>query len=489
MSIQDSQVGSQRCNSSDGDQQHATQEYDDQWKIRWAEAETALEALRRQEVDAVVGDNQVLLLQLQEVEQQLRRNERHLRELNKSLEERVAERTTQLEEQTQRLRKLATELTDTEQRARKKFAKVLHDGLQQILIAMEFQLALVAMDNDPIALTQVQSLLREAMQASRSLAYELAPPALYESDLGDALRWLARWFDKNHGFSVAVDVAEHLPVLTESTKVFLFHATRELLLNAVKHSGVHNATVRCINPDTDWVRLEVRDEGQGFDPVALQVASTLDKGFGLVSIRERLLAFGGHLAIHAKPGAGAHFVMNFPLAFHRTNEDGERSDGGRDGDSDEAVLLTPAAVAAPSLTGVPAVETGKRGRQLRILLVDDHQIVRDGLLALLRRHPDFLIVGEADDGIAAVQLADQLRPDVVLMDINLPGINGIEATRQIKEKQATIDVIGLSWHEEADMAQSILQAGAVAYLRKETASKLLVETLQDLYATKVLAAE
>ncbi|MCB0061197.1 MAG: hypothetical protein KDE19_03750, partial [Caldilineaceae bacterium] len=225
----------------------------DEQQARLAEVETTLGALRRQEVDAVVGDNQVLLLRLHEVEEQLRASESRLRELNHTLEERVAERTAQLEQQAQRLRRLANELTNAEQRARRELATVLHDGLQQILIAMEFQLALVAMDGDQEALTQAQSLLRDAMQASRSLAYELAPPTLYESTLEDSLVWLARWFQRNHGFTVAVDIPDSLPLLPESAKVFLFSATRELLLNAVKYSGVQQSEVSCTSPDTGWV--------------------------------------------------------------------------------------------------------------------------------------------------------------------------------------------------------------------------------------------
>jgi signal transduction histidine kinase len=277
------------------------------------EVATALEALRRQEVDAVIGNDQVLLLRLQEAEQNLRETEKQLRQLNESLEQRIADRTAELEQQTERLRQLTAELISAEQEERKRLARTLHDGLQQLLIAAEINLSLVTQVDDPEALEQTQELLAKAKQAARSLAYELAPPALYESNFSEALVWLARWFGENHRFQIAIDVSEELLIASENTKVFLFNAIRELLLNSVKHSGVHEARVRCIKDEDGRLRIEVHDNGNGFDPAYLDNLAEIEKGFGLLSIRERLIALGGSLKITSAPGAGAHFVINFPL--------------------------------------------------------------------------------------------------------------------------------------------------------------------------------
>jgi signal transduction histidine kinase len=141
----------------------------------------------------------------------------------------------------------------------------------------------------------------------------LAPPALYESNFSEALVWLARWFGENHRFQIAIDVSEELLIASENTKVFLFNAIRELLLNSVKHSGVHEARVRCIKDEDGRLRIEVHDNGNGFDPAYLDNLAEIEKGFGLLSIRERLIALGGSLEITSTPGAGAHFVINFPL--------------------------------------------------------------------------------------------------------------------------------------------------------------------------------
>lgn len=431
------------------------------------EAETVLEALRRHEVDAVVGEDHVLLLRLKEAEHNLRQSEERLHELNKTLEQRIIERTAKLEQQAHVLRQLSHELTYAEQRERKQLARMLHDGLQQILMAVEINLTMLAMDNESEELAQAQQLVREAVQVSRSLAYELAPPVLYESTFTEALAWLARWFKEKHHFNVKVNVATDMPPLTEIAKVFLFNATRELLLNCLKHSGVQEAVVHCAKAGGDWWQIEVQDAGKGFDPtdlhnVYLHGESEIEKGFGLLSIRERLTSLGGSLEIMSEPGAGTHFIIRFPVSV--------------------AEPESPQSHIKFQHTEADASDLVVRyeGQNLRILLVDDHRVVREALAAMLQRQANFDVVGEAGDGAEAIELVDQLHPDVVLMDINMPHMDGIEATRRIKKKHPTIHIIGLSLYEEADKAQAMRYAGATDYLPKEAASETLIERLMSL---------
>src|SRR5690606_2742558 len=95
------------------------------------------------------------------------------------------------------------------------------------------------------------------------------PPILYDSDLPEALEWLARWFAKNHNFQVDVETLPPLPTVIEPAKVFIFHAVRELLLNAVKHAQVQQARVRLQGESATAVRVEVIDAGRGFDPAQI----------------------------------------------------------------------------------------------------------------------------------------------------------------------------------------------------------------------------
>lgn len=105
-------------------------------------------------------------------------------------------------------------------------------------------------------------------------------------------------------------------------------------------------------------------------------------------------------------------------------------------------------------------------RKIRVLLADDHRVLRRTLMSLLAEEQDLEIVGEASDGVEAVELAGQCQPDVILMDITMPRLNGIEATRQITAAWPQVQVIGLSMHEEEAVATQMRQAGATAYLTK-----------------------
>jgi DNA-binding NarL/FixJ family response regulator len=110
----------------------------------------------------------------------------------------------------------------------------------------------------------------------------------------------------------------------------------------------------------------------------------------------------------------------------------------------------------------------------RILLVDDHKIMRQGLKSLLAREPDMEVIGEADDGRTGLDMARELRPDVVLMDISMPGLNGIDATRRMLDVNPAMKVLALTAHSDRNMVREILKAGAMGYIVKDSAVEELV---------------
>ena len=122
---------------------------------------------------------------------------------------------------------------------------------------------------------------------------------------------------------------------------------------------------------------------------------------------------------------------------------------------------------------------------VRILIADDHKIVRDGLRALLEREPDFRVVGEASNGREAVEVARELVPDVLITDLVMPVLNGIDATRQIVAEQPQVRVMTLSMHSDRRFVTDMLQAGAVAYLRKESAFEELAEAIRAVMSGEV----
>lgn len=114
---------------------------------------------------------------------------------------------------------------------------------------------------------------------------------------------------------------------------------------------------------------------------------------------------------------------------------------------------------------------------IRVFLADDHAIVRDGLRLLLEARGAITVVGEASDGRQAVRQVQALRPDVVVMDIAMPELNGIEATRQIRETCSSVEVVVLSMHATTEHIFRAIQAGAKGYLLKESAGQMVVEAV------------
>lgn len=120
-------------------------------------------------------------------------------------------------------------------------------------------------------------------------------------------------------------------------------------------------------------------------------------------------------------------------------------------------------------------------KPITVLLVDDHTIVREGLMALLETETEIAVVAEADNGREAVLLAKKLQPDVILMDIAMPQLNGLEATRQIVKAVPTTKVLILSAHADDEYLEQVTLAGAAGYLIKQTSAPMLSKAIKEVY--------
>jgi signal transduction histidine kinase/ActR/RegA family two-component response regulator len=373
--------------------------------------------------------------------------------------DKIRQINTALQQRADQLRALASELTLTELRERRRLAQVLHDNLQQTLVAAKMQVnrAQRKARNDELAqsLRGIDDLLDQSITESRSLTVELSPPVLFDRGLVGGLEWLARQFLEKHLLPVALVLDANGEPADETVRIFLFQAARELLFNTVKHARARSAQMCLTRLDGDRLRLAVSDDGRGFHPTQAMRDNTLS-GFGLFSIRERLELMGGRLEIVTTPGQGTEMVIEIAA--------------GRPQSVTEIPPLTAAAASGPA--------KGERSSpRMRVILADDHPVLRRGLVDLLREQPQIDVVGEAQDGQEALELALQTQPDVVLMDITMPRLSGIEATRRITARLPAVRVIGLSMHEDEDMAKAMREAGAVAYVNKSEAVETLVATV------------
>lgn len=121
-------------------------------------------------------------------------------------------------------------------------------------------------------------------------------------------------------------------------------------------------------------------------------------------------------------------------------------------------------------------------KKIRIVLADNHQILREGLKALVNSQENMEVIGEADNGRSAVALARQLRPDIVVMDVSMPELNGLKATQHLKESCPEINVIALTRHSDPGFLQQLLKAGAAGYILKQSNSSELIRAIQAVAA-------
>jgi len=400
--------------------------------------------------------------------------ERQLQSLNETLEQRVAERTALADIRASQLRALASELTQAEQRERRRLARTLHDHLQQLLVAAKLNISILRRKTqDPQllrSLQQVDELLNESIEASRSLTVELSPPVLHDAGLGPALEWLARWMAERHGLKVEVCADDEAEPDIDELRIVLFEAVRELLFNVVKHAAVDEAQVRMEVLEDERTQITVSDKGAGFDTRTLDMEEAIPAGFGLFSIRQRLEIFGGEFQLESSPEQGTTVTLLAPARSHEVGKDGDES-------LREPAELSPAATNTTPTTIFPGTCRTARGK-VRVLLADDQRILRAGLARLLQDQADIEVIGEAVDGVMAIEMARNLHPDVIVMDVTMPRLNGIEATRRIAAEMPEIRVIGLSFHEEEDMARQMHKAGAAAYLTKGGPADALIAAIR-----------
>jgi len=357
----------------------------------------------------------------------------------------------ELERRAKLLQQLTLELSQAEDRERRRLAEILHDDLQQQLAAAKFHLGILGgrIKHDLSVKTmvgQLDQILKDAIEKSRSLSHELSPAVLYHSNLSETFEWLACQVQAKHGLTVHLDTEDQVHLQSEAMKAFLYKAAQEILFNIVKHARVREAQLR-LKYMRGRLRLTIADRGQGFDPQTLERTG----GFGLFSIRERIELLGGRMKVRSVKGRGSIFVIAMP--------DGEMA-----GRSAIAIGSSAAGTVGRPVEAIDVPSAG--GPRLRVLLADDHKVMREGLAALLNEQADMDVVGHAGNGREAVNLACELRPDVVIMDVAMPLMAGDEATRQIKLHMPGTRVIALSMFEEAGVAETIRKAGAERYLLK-----------------------
>jgi DNA-binding NarL/FixJ family response regulator/signal transduction histidine kinase len=342
-----------------------------------------------------------------------------------------------------RLVERARELAASDERNR--LAREIHDTLAQSLTAVVLELdsALKLTGQDPSAATGVIShardLAQRALEEARHAIWSLRPVSLTRLPLPEALAAEIASLERGGGVEEATFSVrgEPRPIAPE-VEAALFRIVQEALSNIRKHAGARRAR-GVLTFGEKSVKLAVEDDGIGFDATAQ--ATTGDGGFGLVSMRQRASLIGAEIAVDTTPGWGTRIQVQIP----------EQSSSG-----------WASAASDP----------------IRVLLADDHVLVRQGVRRMLESMPGVVLVGEAEHGEEALARAHELAPRVILMDVQMPGLDGIEATRRIRAELPTTSVVMLSTTAPDDVVMESVRAGARGYVLKDISTDDLRAALQ-----------
>ncbi|GEM_PF-1984205 len=345
----------------------------------------------------------------------------------------------ELEVKNAQLRQLADTLFRVEADERKRLADLLHDDVQQILVACMMRLSIPHYSHKHH--DEIHKLLDQAIEASRTLSAELRPPALFEKGLVAGVRWFIERNVKRLGLTIDIRTDGYEEISDQSINVMLYQCVRELIFNIIKHAHVSRAILTFATVKGESI-IRVNDLGRGF--VVADVRGRRDGeggGFGSFSIRERLRAIGGKYTIESSPGKGTGVTLTIPWQKVKSF--------------------------FPSDNGTTKSSPGLKSN-IRILVVDDHKLVRQGIINALSAEKDISVIGQAENGLEAVSRVNELKPDIVVMDLNMPGMNGSEAAHILREKRSKVKIIIISVNADKQSERTVLEAGADAFLSKSS---------------------
>ncbi|QQF62867.1 hybrid sensor histidine kinase/response regulator transcription factor [Bacillus mojavensis] len=316
---------------------------------------------------------------------------------------------------------------------RDRLSKDLHDTMghsyTSIIMGMETLRTELKTKEGEQQLDSLLQLARNSMEEVRLYLHQL--DFSQESlPLAVTLQQLTEEFKKHAKVNVRTRIIGEEYMASKQSKMTLYRSLQESLTNAVRH-GHSTEIIVSLHFEPQQIRLDVQDNGCGVEE--------WKDGFGLTAMKERVSQSQGRVIVYSKKGEGTLISCVLPKQVQLSNE------------------------------------------QIRLCIVDDHSFIRESLHTILDGQEDLQVVGMAEDGERALELCERLKPDVVLMDLEMPNLDGIHATKMIKEKWPDIRVLILSTFQNTERAKEIIRNGADGYLLKSIDSRELAESIRLVY--------
>jgi len=378
------------------------------------------------------------------------------------------------------LRQLSARLLQLQDEERRHIARDLHDITGQKLAFQSMALSALQTKQCPNLDAESQQALSESLVLNkeisaeiRTLSYLLHPPLLDELGLSSAARWYAAGFTKRTGIPIDIDVPQEIKRLSPDAEVAIFRVLQESLTNVHRYANTPRARLR-IRTTEDDIKVEIEDYGKGIQATKSKSAqeSVERLGVGIQGMTERIRQLGGRLEITSGPKRGTLVTATIPLGGSQVEV--------------PASPIASTALASTFSTGRPLASHLHQRQQ--ILIADDHEMLRRGVRNTLQTEPDLEICGEAVDGQDAIDKARELHPDLVILDINMPVLNGLVAVRQILRYCPTTKIVIFSVHDSEQTKQETIAAGAHGFVSKGKDSHDLLRVVRDVLKRNIQAA-
>ena len=361
---------------------------------------------------------------------------------------------------------------------RQRMAREIHDTLAQGLTGIITQLQAAEQAADDQAgwrrhFDAATRLARESLSEARRSVEALRPESLELARLSDALGEVAGRWSSLHGIPVQVTTTGTARPMPPEAEFALLRTAQEALANVARHAratrvGVTLSYMEC------QVALDVRDDGQGFDlkKLCAQAAGSNNANTNGHSKHQRPRQRPGRPQRRRRPPPSPRRRLRRRLRPGRHapahREPGRHAAGRiRAGLRHRHLGLPPARRRNRGPLMSTPEPAGEAGAPIRLLIADDHPVVRDGLSAMFARDPGFEVLGEARDGAEAVTLAQALKPDVILMDLRMPGMDGLAAITELARRGVPARVLVLTTYDTDSYVLPAIEAGATGYMLKD----------------------
>jgi two-component system NarL family sensor kinase len=365
------------------------------------------------------------------------------------------------------LRQLSARLLKLQDEERRRIARDLHDTTGQKIAVLSMTLDRLAklVDTRKVdvkdALTESRDVVGKIGEEIRTLSYLLHPPLLDECGLASAVLWYAEGFKKRSGIHLNVAIDEELVRFTTDAETALFRVLQESLTNVHRYSGSPSAEIR-IFQSASKVHLEIVDHGKGVkagtERPAFAGAPTL--GVGIPGMRERIRQLGGQLEVEfSNEGTRVHASLPVEASAEESVSQ-STSELFRDKENFQA-----------NPRQRPEVRR-------RILIADDHEVMRRGVRGLVESQQEWSVCGEAIEGNEAISKTRELHPDLLILDVSMPGLSGIEAALQILKDDPHMKILFFTMYDSPQMMREISNVGAWGYVAKARAGNDLVDAVR-----------